>query len=132
MVREFGKRAAMNSPIQGTAADIMKIAMNKVYDELIKAGFDEVTRAVSSGKYELVILDELNMALHFGLIGRSAVEERVEAIVESYRNQLALYKEALEEATGKPVTETYLDLFQYGKNSLAASPCQFYSVKFFL
>jgi DNA polymerase-1 len=40
MVREFGKRAAMNSPIQGTAADIMKIAMNKVYDELIKAGID--------------------------------------------------------------------------------------------
>ncbi len=40
MVREFGKRAAMNSPIQGTAADIMKIAMNKVYDELEKAKID--------------------------------------------------------------------------------------------
>ena len=40
MVREFGKRVAMNSPIQGTAADIMKIAMNKVYDELKKAGID--------------------------------------------------------------------------------------------
>ena len=36
MVREFGKRAAMNTPIQGTAADIMKIAMIKVYDELQK------------------------------------------------------------------------------------------------
>ena len=34
MVRSFGKRVAMNTPIQGTAADIMKIAMIKVYEEL--------------------------------------------------------------------------------------------------
>lgn len=34
MVRKFGDRAAMNTPIQGTAADIMKIAMIKVYNKL--------------------------------------------------------------------------------------------------
>ena len=36
MVRQFGGRIAMNTPIQGTAADIMKIAMIKVYNELNK------------------------------------------------------------------------------------------------
>jgi DNA polymerase-1 len=36
-VRMFGERAAMNTPIQGTAADIIKIAMNKVSDDLRQA-----------------------------------------------------------------------------------------------
>ena len=36
MVRKFGDRAAMNTPIQGTAADIMKMAMIDVYNELKK------------------------------------------------------------------------------------------------
>lgn len=40
MVREFGKRVAMNTPIQGTAADIMKIAMNDVYKKLKEENLD--------------------------------------------------------------------------------------------
>jgi len=30
VIREFGKRAAMNTPVQGTAADIIKLAMVRV------------------------------------------------------------------------------------------------------
>ena len=38
MVRQFGSRVAMNTPIQGTAADIMKIAMINVYNKLKEEG----------------------------------------------------------------------------------------------
>jgi len=40
MQRAFGERVAMNAPIQGTAADIMKIAMIRVYDRLKKEGLE--------------------------------------------------------------------------------------------
>jgi len=36
--RSFGERVAMNSPIQGTAADIIKIAMIRVFERLKKEG----------------------------------------------------------------------------------------------
>ena len=39
MQRQFGERIAMNSPIQGTAADIIKIAMIHVGDRLKKEKF---------------------------------------------------------------------------------------------
>lgn len=38
ILRGFGKRVAMNAPIQGSAADIMKIAMIRVYNRLKSEG----------------------------------------------------------------------------------------------
>lgn len=40
MLRAFGKRVAMNAPIQGAAADIMKLAMIKVYEAINEAKID--------------------------------------------------------------------------------------------
>lgn len=40
MQRSFGERIAMNSPIQGTAADIIKIAMNRVHRRLTEGGYE--------------------------------------------------------------------------------------------
>ena len=38
-VREFAKRAAMNAPIQGSAADLMKVSMIQVYNAIKEKGF---------------------------------------------------------------------------------------------
>ena len=40
MQRSFGERVGMNSPIQGTAADIMKLAMIAVDQELKERRLD--------------------------------------------------------------------------------------------
>jgi DNA polymerase-1 len=53
MQRSFGERVARNSPIQGTAADIIKIAMVKVHDRLIQNGLE--SRLVLQVHDELLI-----------------------------------------------------------------------------
>ena len=50
-VREFAKRAAMNAPIQGTAADLIKLAMISVSKALKEGGY--------KSKMVLQIHDEL-------------------------------------------------------------------------
>lgn len=55
-VREFAKRAAMNAPIQGSAADLIKIAMVKVHEKLLKGQY--------KSKIILQIHDELVLKVH--------------------------------------------------------------------
>ena len=52
-LRSFGERCAMNSPIQGTAADIIKLAMIRVYDALKRGGFQ--ARLIMQVHDELII-----------------------------------------------------------------------------
>ena len=88
MQRAFGERVAMNSPIQGTAADIMKIAMIgvnrrlkeaqmksrlvlQVHDELlIEAHLDEVEQVKEIVAYEMEhaasLLVPLSVDMHVG------------------------------------------------------------------
>lgn len=71
MVRQFGSRAAMNTPIQGTAADIMKIAMIKVYQEIQKRGLQS--------KIVLQVHDEMMI---------EAVEEEKEEMKEIMKQSM--------------------------------------------
>lgn len=45
VIQNFGKRIAMNMPIQGSAADILKLAMNKIYQEIKKQNIDGILTA---------------------------------------------------------------------------------------
>ena len=60
MVRQFGARAAMNTPIQGTAADIMKIAMINVYNKLKERNLD--AKIVLQVHDELIIESNIDVA----------------------------------------------------------------------
>ena len=63
MQREFAKRMAMNAPIQGSAADIIKIAMinvdkelenNKLSSKLLITIHDELVLEVAKGEEQMV------------------------------------------------------------------------------
>lgn len=60
MQRSFGERVAMNSPIQGTAADIIKIAMNRVHDRLLRERLE--SRLILQVHDELLIEAKLSEA----------------------------------------------------------------------
>lgn len=76
-VRSFGERIAMNTPIQGSAADIIKIAMVKVYEELNKRNL--------KSKLILQVHDELIIETH-----RDEEEEVKEMMIDIMENAVDL------------------------------------------
>lgn len=73
VVRSFGERVAMNTPIQGSAADIIKIAMVRVYKELKKRNM--------KSKLILQVHDELIIEAHED--EKEEVENILRQIMES-------------------------------------------------
>ena len=75
-LREFGKRVALNTPIQGTAADIIKIAMVRVYHRLKKEGLR--ARLILQVHDELIVESPLDEADRASLILREEMERAAE------------------------------------------------------
>ena len=75
MTRSFGDRVAMNSPIQGSAADIMKISMLKVDEALEKSGFD--ARIVLQIHDELLVEVKEDEAAKVSELVENAMKEAV-------------------------------------------------------
>ena len=55
MRKQFGERTAMNHPMQGSAADIIKIAMRRVQEQLIEQNL--------SARMMLQVHDELDLSV---------------------------------------------------------------------
>ena len=85
MQRQFGERVAMNAPIQGTAADIIKIAMIRVHDRLIKEGF--------ASRLILQVHDELLIET------KESEKDAVIALLEEEMHQVASLRVPLEVGT---------------------------------
>ena len=85
MQRQFGERVAMNAPIQGTAADIIKIAMIRVHDRLIKEGY--ASRLILQVHDELLIETKENE------------KDAVIALLEEEMHQVANFLVPLEVGT---------------------------------
>lgn len=81
MLKAFGERVARNMPIQGTAADIIKIAMIKVYNRLTDEGLD--ARLVMQVHDELIVE------------AREDIAEKVCAIVKEEMENACALKVAL-------------------------------------
>ncbi|HWR43750.1 DNA polymerase I [Sporomusa sp.] len=77
--RSFAERTAMNTPIQGAAADIIKIAMNHVYQALEAAGFK--SRLLLQVHDELVLEVTADELERVSALVKKAMEQAVELTV---------------------------------------------------
>ncbi|MBQ0125557.1 MAG: DNA polymerase I [Clostridiales bacterium] len=75
----FGERVAMNSPIQGTAADIIKLAMVNISKKLARGGYD--ARLILQIQDELIIESNENCANDVAELLKSEMENAVSLAV---------------------------------------------------
>lgn len=78
-LRAFGERVARNMPIQGTAADIIKLAMIKTRDKLLESGLD--ARVILQVHDELIVEAEESIAKEAGKILEQEMENAVKLMV---------------------------------------------------
>lgn len=52
------------------------------YINIIENGFYKATSAINSGNYDLIILDEINIALYFNLLNRKLIENLLDNVIE--------------------------------------------------
>ena len=78
-IREFGKRAAMNTPVQGTAADIIKLAMVRIDRALREAGLQ--SRLILQVHDELLLECPPEEAEQAAALLREAMEGAIELSV---------------------------------------------------
>ncbi len=74
-IRSFGERAAMNTPIQGTAADIIKLAMNRAAQALHEADLD--AKLILQVHDELIVEAKEEIAPQAAKILQDAMEQVV-------------------------------------------------------
>ncbi|MBQ5967256.1 MAG: DNA polymerase I [Clostridiales bacterium] len=75
-IRSFGERAAMNTPIQGTAADIIKLAMNRAEQSLREKGFD--AKLILQVHDELIVEAKEDIAEEAAKVLSEAMEKVIE------------------------------------------------------
>jgi len=78
-LRAFGERVARNMPIQGSAADIIKLAMIKTRDKLKESGLD--ARVILQVHDELIVEAEESVAKQAGKILEQEMEHAAELLV---------------------------------------------------